>query len=159
MLEKFFTVTMQNHPISTAIRDSVWVYAFDQVFHLIALAVFAGAILMVDLRLLGGGLKDRPVAQVARDAQPWLIGAFLVLVVTGVVQMMTNATKEYFSPIFWFKMYILVPAIIFTFTIRWKVASAAEGRVGPLWSKTVGLVSIALWSTVAVSARLIGLLS
>jgi len=73
--------------------------------------------------------------------------------------MMTNATKEYFSPIFWFKMYVLVPAIIFTFTIRWKVTSAEEGRLRPLWSKTVGLVSIALWSSVAISARLIGLLT
>ena len=126
MLQKFFTVYVQNHPVSNAIRDSVWVYAFDQVGHLIGLAVFAGAILIVDLRLLGGGFKDRPVAQVAKDAQPWLIGGFLTLVVTGTVQLMSNATKEYFSPFFWFKMYVMLAAIIYTLTIRQRVATAAE---------------------------------
>src|ERR1700737_3629619 len=102
MLQTFFTVWLQNHPLSNAIRDSVWIYAFDQGAHLVSLAVFAGAILIVDLRLLGGGFRERPVAQVARDAQPWLIGGFLVLLVTGTVQLMSNATKEYFSPFFWF---------------------------------------------------------
>jgi putative copper export protein len=159
MLQRFFTVWLQNHPASTVIRESVWIYAFDQAIHLTALAVFAGAILVVDLRLLGGGFKNRPVAQVARDAQPWLVGAFIVLTITGVVQMMSNATKEYFSPFFWFKMYVLIPAFIYTFTIRWKVATAAEGRVSPVVSKLVGLISILLWTGVTVPARLIGLLS
>jgi putative copper export protein len=159
MLQKFFTVWLQNHPVSNAIRDSVWIYAFDQGAHLISLAIFAGAILVVDLRLLGGGFKDRPVKDVARDAQPWLVGSFLVLTVTGIVQLMSNATKEYFSPFFWFKMYVLLPAIIYTLTIRWKVASSEEGRVSPIMSKLVGFVSIVLWTGVAVPARLIGLLS
>jgi hypothetical protein len=159
MLQTFFTVWLQNHPLSNAIRDSVWIYAFDQGAHLVSLAVFAGAILIVDLRLLGGGFRERPVAQVARDAQPWLIGGFLVLFVTGTVQLMSNATKEYFSAFFWFKMYVLFPAVIYTFTIRRKVAMAEEGRVSPLWSKVAGLVSILLWTGVAVPARLIGLLS
>ena len=158
-MQWFFTVWLQNYFVSNAIRDSVWIYAFDQAAHLISLAVFAGAILVVDMRLMGGGFRERPVAEVARDAQPWLVWSFIALVVTGTVQMMSNATKEYFSPFFWFKMYVLLPAVIYTFTIRRKVAMAEEGRVPPLWSKAVGLVSIVLWTGVAVPARLIGLLS
>jgi putative copper export protein len=145
--------------VSVAVRNSVWFYAFDQAAHLIALAVFAGAILMVDLRLMGGGLRQRPLAQVAQDAQPWLIGGLLGLLVTGIPQMMSNSIKEYYSPYFWVKMGILLPAVIFTFTVRRKVALTDEARVGPFWGKVVGLVSIALWLGVAVPARLIGLLS
>ena len=159
MLKTFFTVWLQNHPASNLIRNSIWIYAYDQVIHLIALAVFAGAVIVVDMRLLGGGFKNRPIAQVARDAQPWLIWSFLVLVVTGVVQMASNATKEYFSPFFWYKMYFLFPAIIFTLTIRWWVATAEEGRFSATWTKFVGFVSLVLWTGVAVPARLIGLLS
>ena len=85
-----------------------------------ALAVFAGAVLILDLRLLGGGLRDRPIAQVARDAQPWLVWAFVGLVVTGIPQLMSNSIKEYYSIYFWVKMGILLPAFIFTFTIRRK---------------------------------------
>ena len=144
---------------SLAIRDSVWIYAFDQCAHLVALAVFAGAVLILDLRLLGRGLKDRPIAQVARDAQPWLVWAFVGLVVTGIPQLMSNSIKEYYSVYFWVKMGLLLPAFIFTFTIRRKVALSAPSGPGSFQTKIVGLVSIVLWASVAITARLIGLLS
>lgn len=51
-------------------------------------------------------------------------------------------------------MYLLAAALIFTITVRRKVVNAP---VLPSYAKLVGLVSIALWAGVAVSARLIGL--
>jgi hypothetical protein len=158
MLLPFFQWLGELGP-SIAIRDSVWIYALDQCAHLVALAVFAGAVLIVDLRLIGGGLRDRPIPQVTRDAQPWLVWAFVALVVTGIPQVMSNAIKEYYSDIFWWKMWILLVAVIFTFTIRQKVAMSAQPGRGSIATKLVGLVSIALWGGVAVTARLIGLLT
>jgi putative copper export protein len=158
MLLPFFKFLGDSGP-ALVIRDSVWIYAFDQCAHLVALAVFAGAVLILDLRLLGGGLRDRPIAQVARDAQPWLVWAFVGLVVTGIPQLMSNSIKEYYSIYFWVKMGILLPAFIFTFTIRRKVAMSAPSGPGSFQTKIVGLVSIALWAGVAITARLIGLLS
>src|SRR5579864_4487484 len=104
MLKPFFVDWLGNLSVSAGIRESVWIYALDQAVHLLALAVFAGALLIVDLRLLGFGFKERPIKQVARDAQPWLIGGLLALTATGIPQLMSNATKEYYSPYFWFKM-------------------------------------------------------
>src|SRR5690349_15617882 len=121
MLKSFFTEWLQNYWLSTSIRESVWIYAFDQCAHLVALAIFAGAILIVDLRLLGTGLKRRSIREVARGAQPWMVGGFLALVITGIPQLMSNATKEYFSDFFWFKMDVLLVAVIFTFTLRHRV--------------------------------------
>lgn len=143
---------------SNFIRESVWIYSVVQALHLVALAVFAGAVLIVDLRLLGRGMRQQPLAQVARDAQPWLILGFGGLVVTGIPQLMATPIKEYYHPYFWLKMEVLLVAVIFTFTLRRKVTLADEARVGPFWSKVVGLASIALWSGVAIPARLIGLL-
>ena len=158
MLLPFFT-WMGNTSASLVIRDSVWIFALDQAVHLLALAVFAGAVLIVDLRLLGAGMKDRPIAQVARDAQPWLVWALVGLLVTGIPQLMSNSIKEYYSSYFWVKMGLLLAAFIFTFTVRHRVAFADESRVRPFKAKLVGIVSIALWGGVAVTARLIGLLS
>jgi Family of unknown function (DUF6644) len=158
MLRVFFQ-WMNDLPFSKALGASVWQFPTIQAFHLVALAWLAGAILIVDLRLLGVGVKDRPVAQVAQDAQPWLIWGLLALTVTGIPQMMQNAMREYFSVFFWIKMVFLLAAIVFTFTIRRKVTMAGEGRVGPFQSKLVGCVSILLWVCVAVPARLIGLFS
>ena len=156
MLLPFFT-WMNESAMSLFIRDSVWIFAMDQVVHLVALAVFAGAVLIVDLRLLGGGMKDRPIAQVARDAQPWLVWGFVALLVTGIPQLFANSIKEYYSTYFWIKMGTLLVALIFTFTVRSRVAFADESLARPFKAKLVGAVSIVLWATVAVTARLIGL--
>jgi hypothetical protein len=62
---------------------------------------------------------------------------------------------QYTNRVFWLKMYILLAAMIFTVTIRRQVTMADEARVGPFWGRLVGLVSIVLWTSVAVTARLI----
>lgn len=144
---------------SHVMGESVWMAAMVQAIHLLFLAFFAGAILIVDLRLMGRGLREQPVAQVARSARPWLLLGFWGLVVTGIPQLMAYAMKEYYSVYFWIKTDFFIAAVIFTFTVRKRVTMADPVRVGPFWAKVVGLVSILLWAGVAIPARLIGLLS
>jgi hypothetical protein len=150
---------LENLAISTVIRESIWAAAIINVMHLLALVILAGAILMVDLRLLGRGVSAQPLAQVAREARPWLIGALLAMLLTGLPQVLSTAIKQYYSPFFWTKMEILAIAVLFTFTVRQRIALADEGRVRPIWRKAVALVSMALWTGVAIEGRLIGLLS
>jgi hypothetical protein len=157
MLEPFFQ-WMNDLAVSKAIGESIWIYPLVQAIHLVFLALFAGALFIVDLRLLGFGIREQSVAKIARDARPWVIAGFVGLVITGMPQLMQNAMREYFSEYFWFKMYVIPIALIFTFTIRQKVALADESRVNPAVSKLVGLTSILLWiGGVAIPARLIGL--
>jgi hypothetical protein len=148
---------MENLSVSDYIRQSTYLSAAINLAHLLALVVFVGSALVVDLRLLGTGMRDRPMAQVARDTWPWMRGSFLALFLTGVPQMTTYALKQYYSPFFWFKMEVLVVAVLYTVTIRAKVAQADEARVGPVWGKLVGAISIALWIAVIIPARYIGL--
>ena len=136
-------------------KSSIYLGPGFNLVHLVAMCTFMGALLMVDLRLLGAGLTSQPVKQVARSAQPWLIGGLIMLTLTGIHATMTVATDEYVNPVFWFKMYVLLAALIFTFTVRRKVASADESRVAPVWRKLVALVSIVLWMSVAAGGRLI----
>ena len=158
MILSFFQ-WMNNLAFSKALSASVWQYAVIQALHLVFLGVFAGAVLMVDLRLMGRALKDRPTADVARGAQPWLILGLLGLTATGVPQLMQNAMREYYSQLFWIKMVFLVLALIFTATLRRTVALAGEADAGVFKTRAVGLVSAFLWLMVAAPARLIGLFS
>ena len=157
MLLPFFE-WMEGLPLSIVFRDSLLLYPIIQAVHLVALTVFAGAVLIVDFRLLGSGLIKQPLAQVARNARPWLIGSLIALTITGIPQMSSTAMKQYYSPFFWRKMSILLIAVLFTFVLRHRVTLAAQARVGVFWPKIVGLVSIALWTSVAFQARLIGLM-
>lgn len=125
------------------------------IVHLCAMVMFVGSMMVVDLRLMGAGLTHQPVAVVARDARPWLLGALVMLVITGVPAMMATATLQYGNSVFWMKMYLLGLGLIFTFTIRNRVAFAEPGRVPASTARLVGLLSILIWLSVAALARLI----
>jgi hypothetical protein len=139
-----------------AVKNSAWAFAVVESVHLLGLAAIGGAVLVVDLRLLGFGLRNQRIADVARDAFPWLVSSLMVMLATGFVLFMSEAIKCYYSRPFWVKMTSLALAMLFTFTVRRKVTLAAEGRVRPAVYKLVALVSLALWFGVGAGGRWIG---
>ena len=155
MLLPYFQA-LENSAIGETIRDSLWLFPFVEAFHLLALAVIGGAVLLVDFRLLGLGLRRQPLAVLAKDSQPWLVGSLSIMIASGVPLFLSEAIKCYYSFAFWTKMTALALAILFTFTIRRRVTLADEARVGPLWSRVVALTSITLWALVGWGGRWIG---
>lgn len=141
--------------MSQAFRDSTYLFPLTQALHLVAVTVFVGAIVIGDLRLLGWGPVGQSRASIARSAQRILLWAGLAVLVTGIPQFTTNAMTYQKSWLFVFKMYLLAVTLVFTATVRWRVAIAEEGRL-PSWvTRTVGAVSLALWMGVTISGRLI----
>ena len=125
--------------------------------HLLGMAIFLGALLIVDLRLLGLGTTETPLSRVSRDAHPWLVGGFLTLLITGIPALMSTATLQYVNSIFWFKMYVLLVATIFTFTYR-RSAIKDDRLVDEPRAKVMAVASIVMWLSIPASARLIMLL-
>lgn len=146
----------EGSPLGNAIRSSAFAFPIIEAIHLLALALIAGAVLLVDLRLLGFGLRHQPLPQLARDAQPWLIASLLVLVSTGILLFLSESIKCYYSTPFRVKMTCLLLSIVFAFTVRRRIVMVEEGRVAPVWRRLVALVSLTLWFGVAASGRWIG---
>lgn len=141
--------------MSQAYRDSTYLFPLTQALHVLAVTVFIGAIVIGDLRLLGWGPVGQSRASIARSAQRILLWAGLAVLVTGLPQFTTNALTYHRSPLFMFKMYLLAAALVFTATLRWRVAVADAGRL-PSWvPRVVGAVSLALWVGVTIGGRLI----
>ena len=139
--------------LGQAIRDSLWLFPVIEAIHLLALALLGGCILVVDLRLLGFGLRSQPAANLARYIHPWLVGSLLTMIATGVPMFLSEAIKCYYSPPFWYKMAFLAVAIPYTFSLRRRVAGADPAKVGPVWGRLVALTSLALWFCVGFSGR------
>ncbi|MGH9176051.1 MAG: DUF6644 family protein, partial [Vicinamibacterales bacterium] len=131
--------------IGDAIRNSLWLFPVIEAVHLLGLCVLGGAVLVLDLRMLGVGLRQ-PIAEIARDARPWLIGAVVVMLTTGTALFLSESIKCYYNTSFWVKITTLPLALLFTFTVRRRVAAAggldATGR-----TRAVALMSLALWYT------------
>lgn len=151
----FFT-WCENTGIGETIRESTWLFPVIEAFHLLALAVIGGSVLIVDLRLMGWGLKKTPLSRIARDAQPFLLGSLAVMIVSGVLLFTSEATKLYYHDAFWVKMTSLLLAIVFYFTVQRKVIFTEEKNLAPLWAKLVAIVSVVLWSGVGIGGRWIG---
>jgi lysylphosphatidylglycerol synthetase-like protein (DUF2156 family) len=147
---------IENTGLGEAIRESKWLFPVIESVHLLGLAMIGGAILVVDLRLAGLGLRRQSLRQMASDVQPWLIGSLIVMLISGLLLFTSEATKCYYHEAFWIKMTSLLLAIVFTFTIRRKVTMAEANRIGPVRSRLVALVSVALWSGVGIGGRWIG---
>lgn len=142
--------------IGEAIRNSVWMFPVIEAFHLVGLGVIGGAILLVDLRLLGVGLTRQPVAVLSEAAQPWMLGALALMVASGFPLFLSEATKAYYSYAFWIKMTCLFSALIFTFTIRRHVTQSDLAIDHPQLAKLTAIISLLLWFGVAWGGRWIG---
>ncbi len=139
--------------IGTVVRESLWLFPVIEAVHLLALALMGGTVLLVDLRLLGFGLRSQPVSLLARSAQPWLVGSLATMIGTGIPMFLSEAIKCYYSPPFWYKMGFLVVAAAYTFTVRKRVTAADEARLGPVWGRLSALASMGLWFCVGFSGR------
>jgi hypothetical protein len=139
--------------VSQAYRESLWLFTLTQCLHLVAVTTFIGAILIVDLRLLGWGPVRQSRARIGRSAQQILLWAGLAVLLTGIPQFTANALSYSRSPVFVFKMCLLAATLVFTATVRRRVALADEGAL-PWWvPRAVGAVSLALWMGVTISGR------
>ena len=95
---------LQYSSLLVAMRSSPWLFPIIASMHLLGLALLGGAVLVVDLRLLGLGLSRQPVARLARDAERWLLASLAVMLPTGTLLFMCFATKYYYLTAFWVKV-------------------------------------------------------
>ena len=139
--------------LGTMVRQSLWLFPVIECLHLLGLALLGGTVLAVDMRLLGIGLQSQPSSDLLRKLQPWMTGALVTTVTTGILMFLSEAIKCYFSPPFWYKMTLLLLATVFAFTVRRRVAMAEPGRVSQGMVKLTAVVSLMLWFGVGFSGR------
>ncbi len=140
-------------PLGEAIKESAWLFPAIEAVHLLALALLGGALLMLDLRLLGLGLTGQPVRAVERSARPWLIMAIATMITTGVLIGASETLKLYDRKAFTVKMIALAMALVFTLGVR---GPMARRDVDGAAAKAIAAVSLGLWLTVALAGRWIG---
>ena len=141
--------------LGEGIRSSSWVFAFIEVFHLLGLTLLLGSILVVNLRLIGWGPTQEPLANVAEDARPWMILGLWVMALSGVCLFTSEALKCYENPPFFIKMGLLFLALLFTFTVHGRLTRADEAKLPRRWRILGACASLILWLGVGLAGRAI----
>ena len=141
--------------LGQGVRQSLWLFPVIEAIHLLGLCVLGGSLLIVDLRLLGLGLKREGIAEIASGARPWLVGGIALMLMTGVLLFLSEAVKAYYNRSFLVKMITLSIALVYTFAVRGRMVRD-EALDTSLRTRLLGATSIALWFTVAAAGRWIG---
>jgi len=148
---------LRHTSLSLQIQHSTWDFAVIEMFHLLGLALLGGAMLIVDLRLLGIGLRRLPAAQVARQLLPVLLVGLGTMLVSGALMVTAYPLKYYFNPWFRWKMLFLAFAVVVYFLLHRRIVRSHESLPTPAVSKLAALLSLTLWLCVGLAGRAIGI--
>jgi hypothetical protein len=132
-------------PATNPLNTNEWAFPVCEVLHIIGFAIAIGTITMVDLRLLGIGMKKESAADLVKDTAPWTLGGLALVLISGPLIFSSDPNMYLRNQSFRFKITCLVLAIIWNYTFhRWAALSKKEGAVPFL----AGLGSLLLWVSV-----------
>ncbi len=142
--------------VGHAISSTIWAFPLIETIHILALTIMYGAMIVIDLRLLGLVMRKQSSALLARNLEPYMTWGLIVMLGSGFLLFTSEAMKCYVNDGFRFKMAVLVPAVLFQFTLfRWVTRREEVERPRPLgWM--VSVASLVLWFGVGVGGRAIG---
>jgi hypothetical protein len=139
-------------PFANAMNGPEWAFPLVESLHFMGFALSIGTIAIVDLRLLGLGMRRQTAAQLAADLDPWTRAGLAVMLITGPLMFSADAVSYHNNPAFQFKMTCLLVALLFHFTIHRKVV---RSEVSPMVARLAGGLSLALWIAVVGGGRMI----
>ena len=145
---------------ATYLRSSAYTYPIVLATHLTGIALFAGAILATDLRLLGAALRNQPVADIVDQLRwPKRIG-FLIVATCGFLLASAKAEEYYYNTFFRIKLtlflLVAIHALVFRGSVYNNAAALDQARRMPGKAKLAAALSLLLWISIACAGRGIG---
>jgi hypothetical protein len=147
--------------IENPLNSSPLSFPILECFHIVGFAISVGPIAIVDFRLLGWGMRRETPAQLAADTFYWTLGGLVLMIFSGLLLFSSDPDNYYLNYAFDLKMFFLVLAIIFNYTIHRKTVMA-ENTTGSIYGtrdKFVACVSLCLWALVIFGGIFIGFLN
>ena len=132
-------------PNTNPLNTTEWAFPVAECIHIAGFALSIGTVALVDLRLLGLGMRNQTAAQLVKDTTPWTLIGLAIMLLSGPAIFSSNPAFYMRNGAFQIKMACLLAAIIFNYTIHNKVA---KSKTSPIVEKLVGAISLALWVSV-----------
>lgn len=152
---------LQDAALVGALRQSHWVYPLVNAGHIVGLALLFGAIVPLDLRLLGLW-RAVSIGTLARCLLPVAIAGLTLAVLTGSLLFSVSALKYAGVAVFQLKLLLILCALTNVLLLHRSAAWAAY-RDADLPDttprlQTAAVLSIGLWLSAILAGRMIGYL-
>jgi len=147
---------LEGSSFAAGIRASTWAYMAANVGHILSLTIFAGAIAVMDLRMLGVFSATTP-GFVIRKARTFAGFALLGMAITGSILFSAEASHVALNPVFQFKVALIVLGLLnvayFEFFVKSRVANLSPLKPLPREARFAGIASLTIWLLVAACGR------
>jgi hypothetical protein len=139
------------------VNSSPAIWAALETLHFFGLAVLIGGVGFLDLRLLGF-FRSVPLAPLRR-LFPWIVGAFLLNLVTGLLFLAGSPFQYLHNTAFGLKLIFIAiagtNATVYEFTLSKRAARIGAGVDTPPLMKLFGGLSLFCWFAVIYFGRMI----
>ena len=136
-------------PLAQFLKQSRWVYPLVNAGHILGLALLVGAVVPMDLRILGA-LREPGEAATVSLLRPVSAAGLALAVACGLLLFVTQASD--YVQNWWFRAKIAVVAVAaLNAAVHLRLERYAVGR-----KRAAALLSLSLWPTALVLGRMIG---
>ena len=154
-----FCQWLYNLPWVVQLEESDNLFPIIESVHVLSIALMAGTLITVDLRVLGATFPNEPVRRIAETLLPYTWAGFLLMVATGLPLFAAESVKLINNPAFLVKLVLLAlagaNAALFHLTVYRSVDEWGVGVTTPLSARLLAGTSALLWLCVIVAGRLI----
>lgn len=150
---------LQNSALSQLLRSSIWLYPLVNIGHVVGIALLFGAIVPLDLRLMGF-FKRTLLEHLANTLVPVAVAGLVLALFTGSLLFATRPLDYVGEPLFGIKLGLLGAAVVNALVLNFSLGSrwmGLEPRDLPLMAcRLHGMLSVVLWMGVITAGRLMG---
>jgi len=101
---------LESTSVGSTIAQSSWMFPAIESIHMFGIVTVVGATSILDMRLMGIWLKKDSVSSIANGAIRWALYGFAVMLTTGVLMFVSEASRCYANEGFRWKMLLLLLA-------------------------------------------------
>jgi hypothetical protein len=160
MLAQWLAALQELAPVAF-VRSSRWTYAAVNASHIAGIALLVGAIVPLDLRLMGFR-RDVPIRALASALVPVAAAGLTLAIAAGVLLFSIRAVQYAATLLFQLKLALIAcgiaNALLLRWALAWETASHDVGVLPPPRLRAAGAASIAIWLSVLVCGRMLAFL-
>jgi hypothetical protein len=160
MLIEALTAIQDWAPVAE-LRNSRWTYASVNTAHIVGFAILFGAILPMDLRLMGWW-RSVPIATFAHVLIPVSVAGLILAIIAGLMLFSIRAVQYAETTLFQFKMALVLCAVLNALLVRraaqWELMQTVVNAMPPPRLQAAGALSIGLWLAVITCGRMLAFL-
>ena len=140
------------------LRNSKYAIPLIQSVHLLGITMLLGSLVILNLRLLGLGLREFSMKTLVNQVWRWGVWGMGIAIASGLLVFLPDPTRYAANTAFRVKLVLLCTAILYQFFVFRRVVRSEAAEVASTGNAIAACFALTLWFMVGWAGRAIGFL-